>query len=162
MNGPASKISGCAQQVRRSGSFELPCNADKAFPLFSPEGEREWVSGWDPKPVFPEKITFVRDTIFREGTGVDEALWTIVDADWRTRRAEYVRMAPVSHTAHIVVEIEPLGAERCKVLVNYTVTTFGEGAERYVDSFSESAYSAKMENWQGWICTRLETLASDR
>jgi hypothetical protein len=162
MNLPASGISGCAQQVRRSGSFELPCNADTAFPLFSPEGERDWVSGWDPKPVFPEKIAFVRDTIFCEGAGADEALWTIVDADSHRHRAEYVRVAPASHTAHIIVEIEPLAAERSKVLVNYTVTAFGAGAERYVESFSESAYSAKMENWQRWICTHLKKPALHR
>lgn len=35
-----------ARQVRRSGSFELPCSTDTAFPLFSPEGERAWVKDW--------------------------------------------------------------------------------------------------------------------
>src|ERR1039458_4284454 len=62
-----------AQQVSRTGSFELPCAADTSFPLFSPEGERDWVKGWSPTPVFPERIEFTRDTVFREGSASEEA-----------------------------------------------------------------------------------------
>lgn len=139
------------RQVSRSGGFELPCSAEVAFPLFSPEGERDWVTGWGPQPMFPGKISFKPDTVFREGTGHSEAIWTIVDADWKTYRAEYVRVAPVSHAAHIVVEVEPLEAKRSRVTVSYTVTAFGAGSESLLEAFSEHAYSAKMRDWQRWI-----------
>lgn len=137
-----------AQRVSRVGSFELPCGADTAFPLFSPEGEREWVKGWDPTAVFPDRIEFARDTVFREGKGEEEAVWTIVDADWQTHRAEYVRLAPHSHAARIVVKIEPLGAERSNVVVSYTITVFGEHGANHLAAFSEAAYAAKMRDWQ--------------
>ena len=144
------------QQVSRTGSFDLTCSADTAFPLFSPEGEREWVKGWDPRPVFPDTIAFSRDTVFREGQGREEAIWTIVDADWQTRRAEYVRLAPASHTAHIVVKIEPLGAQHSNVDVTYTITAFGEHAGTFLEAFSEKAYAAKMHAWQHQISSYLE------
>ncbi len=147
---------GTAQQVGRTGSFDLPCSADTAFPLFSPEGEREWVKEWDPTPVFPDRIEFRRDTVFREGHPGEEAVWTIVDADWKTHRAEYVRLAAHSHTARIVVKIEPLGAERSRVVVSYTVTAFGEHAASLVAAFSEEAYAAKMRDWQQRISAYLE------
>jgi hypothetical protein len=145
------------KQVSRTGSFELPCSADTAFPLFSPEGERDWVRGWSPTPVFPDRIEFARDTVFREGSSGEEAVWTIVDADWKTHRAEYVRLAPDSHTARIVVKVEPLGAERSRVVVNYTVTAFGERPEKFIDAFSEEAYAAKMRDWQKQISAYLES-----
>jgi len=144
------------EQVNRTGSFELPCAADIAFPLFSPQGERDWVKGWDPKPVFPEKIEFTRDTVFREGKAGEEAVWTIVDADGQAHRAEYVRVAPDSHAAHIVVKIESLAAERSKVVVRYTVTAFGKHAESLLGAFSEEAYIAKMRDWQQQISAYLE------
>lgn len=145
-----------AQQVSRSGSFDLPCSADEAFPLFSPEGERGWVKGWAPTPVFPDKIEFARDTVFREGRASEEAVWTILDADWQLHRAEYVRLAPDSHTAHIIVKVETIGAARSRVLVSYTVTAFGEHAASLVEGFSEEAYAAKMRNWQKQISAYLE------
>ncbi len=145
-----------AQQVRRVGSFELPCAADTAFPLFSPEGEQKWVKGWAPTPVFPERIEFAHDTVFREGKGEQEAVWTIVDADWQTHRAEYVRVAPRSHAARIVVKIEPLGPERSRVVVSYTVTAFGKDATSLVEAFSEEAYTAKMRDWQKQISATVQ------
>jgi hypothetical protein len=145
-----------AEQVSRTGSFDLPCSADTAFPLFSPEGERHWVQGWDPRAVFPDKIAFSVDTVFREGQGDKEAVWTILDADSRTHRAEYVRLAPAGHTAHIVVKVGPQAPERSHVVVSYTVTAFGENADALLDGFSESAFAAKMRAWQQQITTYLE------
>jgi len=152
----ARPAQGSAHQVSRTGSFELPCTADTAFPLFSPEGERDWVKGWAPTPVFPDRIEFAPDTVFREGKAGEEAVWTIVDADWQTHRAEYVRVAPNSHTAHIVVKIEPLAGECSKVVVSYSVTAFGEDAASFLAAFSEAAYAEKMRNWQQQIVACLK------
>jgi hypothetical protein len=135
-----------AQQVRRSGNFDLACDADTAFPFFSPEGERDWVGGWDPKPVFPDQIEFDRDTVFREGAL--EALWTIVDVNWPTHRAEYLRLAPGSHSAHIIVQVESSEAGRSLVTVSYAVTAFGDDQARLLQTFSEDAYAAKMCDWK--------------
>lgn len=143
--------SSTAQQVQRTGTLEFDCNADIAFPLFSPEGERLWIKTWNPRPIFPDTIAFERDTVFRQGEGTEEAVWTIVDVDWQTHRAEYVRVAPRSHTAHIIVRIDALSNERCKVCVSYTLTAFGENAPSLLESFSESAYAEKMQNWRRWI-----------
>jgi hypothetical protein len=139
---------GAPRQVSRSGSFELACNAEVAFPLFSPEGERDWVTGWEPRPVFPENIVFDRETVFREGKGHNDAIWIIVGADWKTHRAEYVRVASASHAAHIVVKVDALDAGRSNVTVSYTVTAFGTNAGTLLESFSEDAYAAKMRDWQ--------------
>jgi len=140
-----------ARQVHRTGSFELPCGADTAFSFFSPEGEREWVKGWNPTPVFPDRIEFSRDTVFREGPPGDEAVWTIVDANWEMHRAEYVRVAHRSHTGRVVVKIEPGSGDRCKVVVEYTITAFGATMATLIETFSEEAYAAKMRAWKEQI-----------
>jgi len=145
-----------AQQVVRSGEFDLACGADEAFPFFSPEGERSWVAGWNPQPVFPGTIAFARDTVFRQGEGNEEAIWTIVDVDWAAHRAEYVRAAPASHAAHIVVRVEPLNPMKSHVSVAYAITVFGERSASLLDQFSESAYAEKMRNWQRQISECLE------
>jgi hypothetical protein len=158
MGDKAKSMSG-AVRVRRSGGFELPCGGDRALPYFSPEGEREWVTGWDPKPVFPEAIEFRRDTVFIEGPAGKEAIWTIVDADFAKRRAEYVRVAADSHAAHIVVQIEELARERSRVLVSYVVTAFGED-KSILEGFSELGYAQKMHEWRRRIETCLESRQS--
>src|SRR6516162_11407480 len=130
-----------ARQVHCTGGFELPCSVDVAFPLFSPEGERPWAPGWNPKPVFPETIDFAANTVFRQGEGADEAIWTILAVDWRTQTAEYFRVAPASHTARIRVHVEPAGQDRSRVAITYDVTAFGPHASQVLDSFSEHAFA---------------------
>lgn len=153
---PAVATQETAQQLTRAGSFDLSCSAKTAFPLFSPEGERDWIKGWDPQPVYPETITFNRDTVFKQGDAGHEAIWTILDADWQTYRAEYVRLDSASHTAHIVVKVEPLGPERSRVTVTYTVTAFREHAPAIFEAFSEKAYAEKMHHWQALITALLD------
>ncbi|MGC2446708.1 MAG: hypothetical protein WA477_03635 [Candidatus Sulfotelmatobacter sp.] len=159
MNAVEISTQAIVQQVVRNGGFELPCTADTAFPLFSPEGERLWIKEWNPIPIFPDTIEFRRDTVFRQGTGDGDAIWTIVDADWKSHRAEYVRVAAASHAARIVVKIDPAGPERCYVNAAFMVTAFADHGHSLLDSFSETAYSAKMLDWQRWI---REYLDSDR
>ena len=144
------------QQVVRSGEFYLACNVEDAFPMFSPEGERAWVRGWNPRPVFPDTAEFARDTVFRQGEGEDDAIWTIVDVDRERHRAEYVRVAPDSHTAHIVVKVDPVDSKQSHVRVKYALTTFGKGSTSLLDQFSEDAYAERMRNWQRQITECLE------
>jgi hypothetical protein len=151
----ASKPS--AQRIARAGGFVLPCDAEKAFPLFSPEGEREWVKGWDPKPIFPSTIEFRRDTVFQTQDAAGEAIWIILAVEWKSHTAEYVRIAPHSHSAHIVVKIEPLSTKQSKVDVTYTVTAFGETTANLLAELSEDAYVKKMLDWQQRIIKHLES-----
>ena len=154
MQGTRLSTTNTVQQVVRNGGFDIECDADTGFPLFSPEGEREWIKTWNPQPVFPEKIVFQRDTVFREGE--QEAIWTILDVDWQKHLAEYVRVAPGSHTAHIIVQVDPSTPEHCKVAVGYTVTAFGERASSLLEAFSEEAFTTKMRNWQHQISESLK------
>jgi hypothetical protein len=139
------------EQVVRSGEFELRCSAEVAFPLFSPEGERVWIKDWDPRPVFPASIEFRADTVFRQGEGDGNAVWTIVDVDWSSHRAEYVRVAPASHAAHLWVKINDVGSERCRVHVEYRITAFAEHGYSLLQTFSEGAYVTRMQNWKRQI-----------
>jgi hypothetical protein len=77
-----------AQQVSRTGSFDLPYAADALFPLFSPEGEREWIKDWNPRPVFPDSIAFRRDTVFtsrrqRRGSSLEHPRCRLANAPSR-------------------------------------------------------------------------------
>lgn len=147
----SSSLQRKAQQVIRTGGFDLPCDADTAFPLFSPEGERQWAPGWNPIAVYPETIAFTTNTVFRLGQGSEESIWTILEADSQTHRAEYVRVAPASHTARIRVNVEPVSPNRSHVIVSYAVTAFGEHASTVLEPFSEGVYAQRMREWQQQI-----------
>ena len=83
------------EQVVREGSFELDTSADKALLFFTPEGERAWVKGWDPKPLYPPQanVAFKTNAVFRVDQDQERSLWTIVDADLQEHIAEYIYLS---------------------------------------------------------------------
>jgi hypothetical protein len=103
-----------AGQVVREGSFELDASAQTALVLFTPEGERFWVKGWDPKPVYPprEGVVFKANSVFRVDQGGEHSLWTIVEADLQAHVAEYIYVVEGERLSRVRVQVEPLAAQR--------------------------------------------------
>lgn len=148
--GGIPEIEKTSEQVVRVGSFELDMNADKALQLFTPEGERAWVKGWDPKPVYPAQagVAFQTNAVFRVDEGTERSLWTIVEADLRARVAEYVYVVEGERVSRVRVEIQPLGLKRCRVRVHYVHTATSEKGLQFVASVTEDAFAQKMRDWQ--------------
>jgi len=149
---PQKKIR-AKQQVVREGSFELDISAGRALPLFTPEGERVWAKGWDPKPIFPpeQSVAFKANSVFRLDHGRERSLWTILEADPQKYIAEYVCVVEGVRLSRVRVRIQPRGEERCRVHVRYVHTATSEKGLRFVASVTEQAYAQKMLDWQRMV-----------
>ena len=144
-------------QVVREGSFELDTSADRALQLFTPEGERAWVQGWDPKPIYPPQATvaFQANSVFHLDHGGERSLWTIVAADLQNRVAEYIYVVEGERLSRVQVRIEPVGERRCRVRVQYVHTATSETGLQFVGSVTEEAYAQKMRDWQRLVSAAL-------
>ncbi len=141
------------EQVVREGSFELDTSADKALLFFTPEGERAWVKGWDPKPIYPPQagVPFKANAVFRIDQDGERSLWTIVEADLEKQIAEYIYMVEGERLSRVRVQIQPLGGERCRVRVRYVHTATSEKGLHFVASVTEESYAQKMRDWQHMV-----------
>ncbi len=137
-------------QVIRDESFELNTNADKALQFFTPEGERAWVNGWDPKPVYPAQkgVVFQTNAVFRLSGDGDESIWTILEANLKEHIAEYVYVVEGGRVSRVRVQVEPLTASRCRVHVRYVHTAISEKGLHFIAAVTEAAYAQKMQDWQ--------------
>jgi hypothetical protein len=141
------------EQVVREGSFELQTTADKALKFFTPEGERAWVKGWDPKPVYPPQagVPFQANAVFRVDEGTELSLWTIVEANLQGHVAEYLYIVEGERVSRVRVEIQPTGVKQCRVQVQYVHTAISEKGLRFVASVTEEAFAEKMRDWQRMV-----------
>ena len=81
--------------IERRGTFELPFPRERAFELFTPEGERAWVAGWDPEPLHaPGGRLDVEGAVFRTRAHDEETLWIVLGVDRGAFVAEYARITP--------------------------------------------------------------------
>lgn len=140
-------------QVIREGSFELDTTADKALLFFTPEGERAWVDGWDPKPVYPAQkdVAFQANAVFRVDENEEKSLWTIVEANLKEHVAEYVYVVEGERLSRVRVQTQPLTGNRCAVHVRYVHTATSEKGLRFLATVTEEVYAQKMRDWRRMV-----------
>ena len=142
-----------AEQVVREGSFELDTSADRALLFFTPEGERAWAEGWDPKPIYPPQagVAFKANAVFRVDQDGERSLWTIVEADLQEHIAEYIYVVEGERLSRVRVQIQPLDGKRCRVRVRYVHTATSEKGLHFVASVTEESYAQKMRDWHRMV-----------
>jgi len=98
------------------GEVRVPLPPDAAIELFTPEGERRWVAGWDPS--YPGGD----ESVFLTGT----TTWVTVERSDRVRR--YARVTPGVQAGTVSVRCEPDGAGTVAT-VGYELTALGPDAD---------------------------------
>ena len=146
----AATVSASDVRVEQQGSFELSMVADAAFPLFSPEGERLWVPGWDPKPIFPvdDVVRWQKDavwTIVREG---ELLTWWTIDVDREQLKASYIHFS-TGRAVRVTVLVERLSSRSCRVHVQYLITATSPEGQRHVREVCEM--EGRMAQWKQLI-----------
>ena len=139
-----------ARQLSQHGSFTLQMPASRAFPLFSPEGERLWVPNWTPEAVFPatEKIAFADNAVFTLERDGELLTWQILAINNPERKAEYLYMT-ASRTVRVKVAVQSVSEDSCRVDVTYITTSLTAEGDRH---FSHGCdIEGRMKSWKDLI-----------
>jgi hypothetical protein len=137
--------------VSRTGTFALPLPVADAFPLFSAEGERRWVPGWDPEYLHPTEPSNEAGTVFRTRHGGDETVWLVLTYDPVAATAEYARFTPGSRAGTVQVRCAPLGERSTRVEVSYALTALTPSGNALLEALTPAAYAAMLEEWRSRI-----------
>jgi hypothetical protein len=118
-----------ALRAVRTATIHLHASPDRIFTLFTPEGERAWVPGWNPVHRHPS-----------DGARFDAA-----------RHATYSRVTPGLHA--VVVDVACVGAAEGGTLarVGYTYTALSEDGNATIARQTDEAYAAMMGEWESAI-----------
>jgi hypothetical protein len=97
--------------MNHTATIKVPLPPDQAIRLFTPEGERAWVPGWDPH--------HHSDTVFT----THETIWVVLETgDAHTVR--YARVTPGRHAGTVEVRCRDDGT----ATVTYELTALAPGA----------------------------------
>ena len=124
-------------------SFTLDVLPAEALDLFTPEGERTWVSGWNPAYPAGEPSDTV-GTIFQTEHNGHSTIWAVVDHGVSAMR--YARVTP-GHTAGIVaVSCQAAETSGTQVEVTYDLTALSQRGRDFLAEFA-AGYEAYLEGW---------------
>ena len=135
--------------VERTARFQLPVAPDRALPFFTPEGERDWVEGWDPEPLYAAAGSLAAEgAVFRTAAGGETTLWLALGLDAEAGTAAYVRITPGNRLGTVHVRCRPAGPGRSEVEVTYRLTALGPAGESVLAGLTEEAFAATIDGWR--------------
>lgn len=129
-----------------SGHFGLPLSAKAAIAFFTPEGERDWVPGWN--PVYPGgQPSEIPGTVFTTDVGGVDTIWLVQEIDRANCRAAYVRVTPGRHAGIVRVGCSDGSDGSCRVDVTYEMSLLPGADPRVLDTYDEGPFQAMMDEW---------------
>ena len=133
--------------VERTGVVDMALPTAQAFPLFSAEGERRWVAGWDPCYLHPVESGAGEGVVFQTAKkGAGTATWVQTRHEPATGLASFVYVVPDHHAAMVDVGVSADGEGRSRASVTYRMTSLSSDGDDFVRAFGE-AFEDDMVHW---------------
>jgi hypothetical protein len=137
--------------IERSGRFRISLPLAQAMAWVTPEGERRWVSGWEPRYLHPQGTpSLAPHTVFTTDHHDEHSIWIVLRFSAEDGVAEYVRLTPGSRVGVVTVT----GTERdggTDVEVTYRMTSLSADGERALAAMSADGYAAMLREWETLI-----------
>jgi hypothetical protein len=127
--------------IECSGRVRVPLSPDAAIHLFTPEGERDWVDGWD--PTYPAGGDLEPGLVF-ETPGTT---WMVTHR--APREMAYARVVTGENAGTVAVRCEPDG-DATVAHVSYRLTALAPEAAERLAGF-EADYPRFMAEWEALI-----------
>lgn len=141
--------------VRFAGTIEIQAPVSDVFELFSPEGERHWVPGWNPELLHPPGETWQRGLIFRTQEEKGPAIWVVTLLDRQAHDVEYHRVERDRYVARVAVNCASVAPQATVASVVYEFIGLTEAGNQEIDAMRDADYAEKMQRWRGWIDAHL-------
>jgi len=140
-------------RLQSSGHFVVALPATDAIDLFTPEGERAWVPGWDPtypggQPSEDSGAVFVTDS------GGVETTWVVLEIDRHGGQAAYARITPGHHAGIVRVACADTASGHSTVTVAYDMTLLSDDPSA-LDAHAEDNFELMMQEWSDAVATCL-------
>jgi hypothetical protein len=139
--------------ITRKKSFELDIPIQELFPLFSPEGEKFWVPGWDYDNVMGN-TELCEDYVFLTRThdhGTTDAIWIVKTYDPDSHFVQFYKIEPQDKIGVVSVKCSALETGRTEVQVTYKYIALSSTGERFIADFSERAYEEFIAEWRSLL-----------
>lgn len=136
-------------QVVCTGQFPLASPPTRAFELFTPLGEIDWVPGWSPAFVHPTDGQLVEDQVFTTGDvgSREHTQWWVIRLERAALEVEYLRVTPDSRIARVSVGVR-VGdtGDQSVADVTYRLTPLNERGAAIVADFA-AGFDQMLREW---------------
>lgn len=129
------------------------------FPLFSPEGEKRWVPGWDYENLMGKR-ELSEDYVFLTKShdhGTTDAIWIVKRHDPEQHLVQFYKIEPEDKVGIVTVKCTALEPSKTKIQVTYKYLALSTTGEAFIAQFNELAYERFITEWQILLLKYFET-----
>lgn len=137
-------------RVKHIASFQMDQPVDALFPLFSAEGEKAWVPGWDYINVM-NSTELCEDYIFiteNHDHAASSAIWLVKRYDPGSHFVQFYKVEPEDKVGIITVKCDAISPVKTNVSVAYEYIALSQRGSDFVAEFTEDEYRQFIGEWK--------------
>ena len=138
-------ITNACLRARLTGTVFVGLPAKEAFALFTPDGERAWAKGWEPRFPNPDGEETEPGTVFLTSHSGSESIWTVTECEAGVSIG-YAVTTPGERGGLVKVVCEP-GPNGTRATVTYDLTALSAEANEGVRRFA-AGYPTFLDHWE--------------
>ena len=145
--------------VKHSEKFRIDQPIETLFPLFSAEGEKLWVPGWDYENIM-DSIDIHEDYIFltkNHDHASTDAIWLVKRYDPESFLVQFYKVEPEDKVGVITVQCIQIDKRLTEVEVTYEYTGLSEKGDEFVDGFTSTQYKEFIGEWNSLLVSYFQS-----
>ena len=135
--------------VKHSAEFRIDQPLETLFPLFSAEGEKLWVPGWDYVNIMGSNDLH-EDYIFltkNHDHASTDAIWLVKRYDPENFFVQFYKIEPEDKVGVISVRCIQIDKNLTEVEVTYQYTGLSKKGVNFIEDFTSSQYKEFIGEW---------------
>lgn len=139
--------------VKHTASFEIQQPAKVLFPLFSAEGERQWVPGWDYENIMGDTV-LREDYVFvtkNHSHGAVDAIWIVKRHEPDNYLVQFYKIEPGEKIGIIAIQCFELGERLTRVQVSYEYRGLSASGNEFIAGFLPPEYESFIGEWKSLL-----------
>ena len=145
--------------VKHTAGFVVSQPVERIFPLFSPEGEKLWVPGWDYENIMGTTDIF-EDYVFltkNHDHASSTAIWLVKRYDPGSYFVQFYKVEPGDKVGIVTVQCSKQNDELTHVQVSYEYIALSERGLSFIEKFTKDAYEEFIGEWEKLLLIHYES-----
>ena len=141
-------------------TFTMEYSVVELFPLFTPEGKKDWVPGWDYEIIMGHTELY-EDYVFLTEShhhGTKGAIWIVKEYNPNSHQIQYYKIEPDDKVDVITVKCTELENTKTKVEVTYKYIALSTTGEKFIAKFNKNSYDEFISEWQKLLLVYFQSI----
>jgi hypothetical protein len=145
--------------VEHSADFQISQRIEVLFPLFSAEGEKLWVPGWDYENIMGSRDLH-EDYVFltkNHDHAATDAIWIVKQYKPEAYFVQFYKIEPEEKVGIVTVQCNKLNNSLTQVEVTYKYIGLSKMGDEFIERFTSDEYKAFIDQWHNLLVTYFES-----